>query len=819
MSFFTIEQKCWLLERITRAASLSALLDLLGEEIERLGLVDGYIVNLCDGAGEILSSQKVRLPSEYRYLEDTYSGYKISLKGDIRNTNVRAFHSRRIARLNAHESSEHEREGLKRWRVEDSAALPLMLEGQSQAAPVGTLMLLKQGGSMDEQVFAHIGELAGLFLAPIRAAWASAYLQDFHDRFQRAAGEHARALEFIIEINNLTALESVFDKFAGDVFRQIPFECIGFFLLEDNILRNKRVAVADPRKQPVADAWSDYLRDRDYNLHSLAGGVSHAFLKNAPLIFHDVQEILHLPMSDMDTQTLRIMETPRTLLVLPIRYQGKPIGSIAFFSLTQIVGIPTSDLQLLEKLSAFLGTAVINCKNFALSQAQNAELERLATHDVLTGLPNRALLRDRLQQGMARWARQRQKATIAFVDLDHFKNINDTLGHSAGDRALVAITNRLRSCLRQSDTVARFGGDEFVLILEDLDNGGNHAQVLQRVLDGLCEPIRDLGQDFSLSCSIGYCRYPEDGEDVDTLLNAADVAMYQAKQLGRSNIQCYTPDMRVDAGKRLTLEGKLRHAAENNELVLHYQPKADLKTGNIVGVEALVRWQNPELGMVSPGVFIPIAEESGLIVPIGDWILRTACAQALAWQQAGLGIPVAVNLSAKQFQSPGIAARVRDTLNATGLDPHYLELELTESMSMGNPEKSIEIMQSFKALGITLTIDDFGTGYSNLSYLQRFPLDKLKLDQSFVRDMADSPEALAISQAVLGVAHSLRLKVVAEGVETADQLQLLMNNNCDEMQGYYFSRPLAAEHCTQFLQQKRQLQVAPVPPSQVVAPA
>ncbi|TCS33770.1 diguanylate cyclase (GGDEF)-like protein [Paucimonas lemoignei] len=797
---------------------MSSLLDLLGEEIERLGLVDGYIVNLFDNDGEILSSQKVRLPSEYRYLEDTYFGYKVSLKGDTRNTNVRAFLTRRIARLSTHESSEDERESLARWRVEDCVALPLMLEGQPEAAPIGTLMLLKQGGSIDERIFALIDELTALFLAPVRAAWASAYLQDFHDRFQRAAGEHARALDFIIEINNLTALESVFDKFAGDVFRQIPFECIGFFLLEDDLLKNKRVSVAAPRFQAIGDAWTSYLRDCDYDLHSLSGGVSHAFLKNSPLMFHDAQELLHLPMSEMDKQALRIMQTPRTLLVLPIRYQGKPIGSMAFFSLTQIVAIPTADLQLLEKLAAFLGTAVINCKNFALNQAQNAELERLATHDVLTGLPNRALLRDRLQQGMARWARQRQAATIAFVDLDHFKNINDTLGHSAGDRALVAITNRLRTCLRQSDTVARFGGDEFVIILEDLDNNGNHEQVLQRVLEGLCEPIRDLGQDFSLSCSIGYCRYPDDGEDADTLLNAADVAMYQAKQLGRSNIQCYSPDMRVNAGKRLTLEGKLRHAAENNELVLHYQPKADLKTGRIVGVEALVRWQNPELGMVSPGVFIPIAEESGLIVPIGDWILRTACTQALAWQQAGFSIPVAVNLSAKQFQSPGIAARVRDTLNATGLDPHYLELELTESMSMGNPEKSIEIMQSFKALGITLTIDDFGTGYSNLSYLQRFPLDKLKLDQSFVRDMADSPEALAISQAVLGVAHSLRLKVVAEGVETAEQLQLLMDNHCDEMQGYYFSRPLPAEQCTQFLQQKQQLSLAPVSPSKVPTP-
>jgi len=805
MAFFSVEQKCGLLERITHAKSLDALLDLLGEEIDKLGLVDGYIVNLLDAAVENLTSLKIRLPHEFRYLDKTYCGYKISLQGDVHNTNVSAYHGRCIARLNAGAGPDNERQILARWKVEECAALPLMSVHEPEVAPVGTLFLMKQRGALEERDLAIIGELAALFLAPMRFAQAGAFLKDFHQRYQSAASEHARALDFVIEINNLTALESVFDKFARDVFRQLAFESIGFFLLEENVLKNKMVAVADPRFRPVGDAWAAYLRDRHYALHSLAGGVPHAFLKNAPLMFHDIQELLHIPMSEIDTHTLKLMKTPRTLLLLPIRYQGKPIGSLAFFSVTQTVAMPRADLQLLEKLSAFLGTAIINCKNFALNQAHNAELERLATHDVLTGLPNRALLRDRLQQGIARWSRQEQKATIAFVDLDHFKDINDTLGHSAGDRALVVITNRLRDCLRLSDTVARFGGDEFVLILEDPDNNGGHDLVLQRVLASLCEPMRDLAQELTLSCSIGYCRYPDDGADVDTLLNAADVAMYQAKQLGRANIQCYSPDMRVAAGKRLTLEGKLRHAAENNELVLHYQPKADIRSGRIVGVEALVRWQNPELGMVSPGVFIPIAEESGLIVPIGDWILRTACAQALAWQQAGLHVPVAVNLSAKQFQAPGIAARVRDTLEATGLDPHYLELELTESMSMGNPEKSIEIMQSFKALGITLTIDDFGTGYSNLSYLQRFPLDKLKLDQSFVRDMAHSPEALAISQAVLAVAHSLHLKVVAEGVETPEQLQLLADSNCEEMQGYYFSRPLPAADCTRFLTEKRRL--------------
>ncbi len=812
MTLISLEQRCALLQRITKATQLEPLLELFGAEIEKLALVDGFIVTLCDPCGDYLSTLKIRLPDDFRYLEKTYFGYKTSLKDDLKNAHVRAFHGRRLARLSASDGPESERPMLARWKVDEFAALPLIAADEAGLAPAGTLLLLKQSGTVDTPALAMLEELIALFVAPIRAAQSSAFLQDFHDRFQSAASDHARALEFIIEINNLTALEKIFDKFAVDIFRRIPFECIGFFLLEDNLLKNKGVVCADARHQELADQWSAYLRNHPYALDNLEGGVAHAFVKDSSLMFHDVLELLHIPMSEKDTQTLRILQTPRTLLLLPIRYQGKPIGSIAFFSLSKAVDVPEADLHLTEKLAAFLGTAVVNSNNFALSQAQNAELERLATHDVLTGLPNRALLRDRLHKGLARWQRQKQVATIAFVDLDHFKEINDTLGHSAGDRALIAVTNRLRACLRQSDTVARFGGDEFVLILEDPDNTNSHELALQRVLSALSEPIRELSQEIALTCSIGFSRFPDDGTDVDTLLNAADAAMYLAKQLGRSNIQCYTPDMRVQAGRRLTMENKLRHAAENNELVLHYQPKVDLRTGYVNGVEALVRWQHPDLGLVSPGVFIPIAEESGLIVPIGDWILRTACAQALAWQQAGMTVPVAVNLSAKQFQAPGIAARVKGTLEAIGLEPHLLELELTESMSMGNPEKSIEIMRTFKALGITLTIDDFGTGYSNLTYLKRFPVDKLKLDQSFVRDITQSPEALAISQAVLAVAHSLHLKVVGEGVETQAQLDLLIQNNCEEMQGFFFSRPLPADQCTRFLQQNHHLNVSlPVP--------
>ena len=433
------------------------------------------------------------------------------------------------------------------------------------------------------------------------------------------------------------------------------------------------------------------------------------------------------------------------------------------------------------------------------------ELEQLATQDVLTGLPNRAVLRDRLEQGIARWARQGQGAVVAFLNLDHFKNINESFGHSIGDQVLAAIGRVLKAGVRRNDTVARIGNDEFVLILEEIGQVELHA-LLQRLLDGIGQPIKTLREEITVSCSVGYCRYPADATSADALLNAADTAMYRAKDLGRATISRYDPGMQNVASERMTMERGLRLALAQNQFVLHYQPKLDLASGRVVGLEALVRWQHPEQGLVAPVRFIPVAEETGLIVPMGDWIMRSACAQAAAWQRAGLArMPVAVNLSARQFLQPDIVARVAAILQETGLRPDLLELELTESLSMDSPEKSIAVLGALKALGVTLTLDDFGTGYSNLSYLKRFPLDKLKLDQSFVRDMTQSSEALAIAQAVITLAHGLHLAVVAEGVETEEQLTLLRRQGCDEMQGYFFSKPLPVALCTKLLQSGRGL--------------
>jgi diguanylate cyclase (GGDEF)-like protein/PAS domain S-box-containing protein len=428
------------------------------------------------------------------------------------------------------------------------------------------------------------------------------------------------------------------------------------------------------------------------------------------------------------------------------------------------------------------------------------ELEHLATHDALTGLPNRVLLRDRLTQSIARWARHKQEATIAFLDLDHFKDINDTFGHNVGDQVLIEVSRVMRQAVRGNDTVARIGGDEFVLILDSTGDEDPHV-ALQRLFVDMSRPISTYALEITVSCSIGYCRYPADGITADSLLNAADSAMYRAKHLGRSNINAYTPEMQSIASERMTMESSLRLALKRDELILHYQPKINLQTGAVVGVEALVRWQHPELGLMSPMRFIPVAEETGLIVPMGDWILRTACEQAVLWQRMGIpNMPVAVNLSARQFLQPHLVAWVKEIIEATGIEPQLLELELTESLSIGSPEKGVVVLKALKELGVTLTLDDFGTGYSNLTYLKRFPLDKLKLDQSFVRDITHSNDALVISQGIITLAHGLHLTVVAEGVETQEQLNLLRQHQCDEMQGYFLSKPLPARQCTDFLQ-------------------
>ncbi|RJG04610.1 EAL domain-containing protein [Noviherbaspirillum sedimenti] len=431
-----------------------------------------------------------------------------------------------------------------------------------------------------------------------------------------------------------------------------------------------------------------------------------------------------------------------------------------------------------------------------------AELEIRANQDTVTGLANRNLLRDRLSQALAFAARYMHPVWVVHLDLDRFKFINDTLGLSAGDQLLKQVAERLQACVRATDTVARLAADEFVLVLPERSDESSAIHTVQRIMDAAAKPYTIEGHEFFMTVSAGMAVYPTDGEDAETLMKHADVAMYRAKETGRNNYQFYTPAMNERALERLRLEGDLRLALEHRQFELHYQPQVDLCTGKIHGMEALIRWQHPAYGMVAPARFIGLAEETGLIVPLGAWVVRTACMQAKSWQDAGLGeLRVAVNLSARQFTQKDLVKSIANVLRECGLAPHCLELELTESMLMDDVERAIGILRDLAGLGVQISVDDFGTGYSSLAYLKRLPIDVLKIDQSFVRDISIDPDDAAIVATIVSLAHSLRLQVIAEGVETAEQLEFLRDHGCDAMQGYYFSKPVPADQFEAMLRQ------------------
>ncbi len=427
-------------------------------------------------------------------------------------------------------------------------------------------------------------------------------------------------------------------------------------------------------------------------------------------------------------------------------------------------------------------------------KAAEARIEFLAYHDALTELPNRLLTKDRVELAISAAERVGTKTALLFLDLDNFKTINDSLGHIVGDALLKGVAARLRECLRDSDTLSRQGGDEFLVVLPDV--GGNEAiiEVSEKILERMGETFGIDNYELSTSLSIGIAVYPDDGDDFDTLLKKADTAMYQAKGAGRNTYRFHTEQMNADAIEHLYMRNGLRQAVQMGEFALLYQPQVNLDSGAVIGAEALIRWNHPELGMVPPKRFISIAEDSGFIVPIGDWVLREACRQAAVWQRAGLpDLVVAVNLSSVQFKRGNLETSVTQALTESGLDPALLELELTESILIQDTEKVLATLQRLKALGVNLSIDDFGTGYSSLSYLTRFNVDKLKIDQSFVHDMADNPNDAAIVLAIIQMARSLNLKTIAEGVEDERQLSLLRRQQCDEAQGYRFARPMPAE--------------------------
>jgi diguanylate cyclase (GGDEF)-like protein/PAS domain S-box-containing protein len=421
-----------------------------------------------------------------------------------------------------------------------------------------------------------------------------------------------------------------------------------------------------------------------------------------------------------------------------------------------------------------------------------AQIERQANYDALTGLANRTLLNGRLHQAIIRASASASEIAVVFIDLDQFKFINDTYGHALGDGLLQSMADRLRSSVRDSDTVARQGGDEFVLLLQGYRTG-DLAGVVQRIHASIALPWRSGRREFHVTSSIGVAVYPGDGDTADVLLRNADAAMYKAKENGRNAVQFFTAELNHALVERLDIEHRLRGALARQQFLLHYQPRIDMDTGRIAGAEALLRWRVPQRGLVSPARFISVAEDTGLIVPIGRWVLHTACKQACEWQAAGLPpIVVSVNVSPRQFREGNIVATIAEALRVTGLEARYLQIELTEGLAMHGAEKYVEMLGQIKALGVQIAVDDFGTGYSSLSYLKRFPVDQLKVDRSFVIDLATDPDDAVIVQAIIALGHKLNLRVVAEGVETTEQLEFLRLSGCDEMQGYLFGKPMIA---------------------------
>lgn len=428
------------------------------------------------------------------------------------------------------------------------------------------------------------------------------------------------------------------------------------------------------------------------------------------------------------------------------------------------------------------------------------EIVHQAFHDSLTGLPNRALFNDRLSQAIAVAKRTELQVAVLFIDLDHFKLINDMLGHSMGDMLLVEVADRLSGFVRESDTLARLGGDEFTIILTQLKNGDDADVVAEQILEILGKPFMMKDQQFHISASIGIAIYPFGGEDPQTLMRNADTAMYRAKELGRNTFTHYADSMNEKVQERVQLENALRQALENEEFMLYFQPMVDMRTDKIMGVEALVRWEHPEQGIISPLDFVPLAEDIGLIVPIGEWVLKKACTQNKAWQDAGYEpIKVSVNLSARQLQKPDFVEDVVRILEGSGMDPSYLELEITESVAMQDIEKTIRILQQLGNLGIQFAIDDFGTGYCSLNYLRLFPIHTLKIDRSFIRDIDMDEEDAAIVTTIIVLGQNLHLSVIAEGVENASQVEFLKERKCYNMQGFYFGKPIPEEKLKEML--------------------
>jgi diguanylate cyclase (GGDEF)-like protein len=495
----------------------------------------------------------------------------------------------------------------------------------------------------------------------------------------------------------------------------------------------------------------------------------------------------------------RVSPNAESLGCFPLFKNAEAIGVVAFQS-GDLNAFTPDLIELLQRLADNISFAFANFDRVDEKARTDERINYLATHDGLTDLPNRVMFGELLKVSIETSRRHDRQFALLFIDLDRFKIINDTLGHAEGDALLVKMSERFRDSVRASDVVARLGGDEFVIILQEIADHQQVANIARKVLSAATKSVLLSGQECRITASIGVAVFPADGDDEQTLVQNADMAMYLAKDEGKNCVRFYSTEMKAPSTARLMLEASLRRAIERNELVIHYQPKRALRTDQITGVEALLRWNHPDLGFLPPNQFIPLAEETGLIIPIGLWVLKTACCQSMEWQRQGLPLmSMAVNLSPRQFTHDGLLASIEEVLTETRMPPQLLQLEITEGMVMQNVERSIEVLLALKSRGVHLAIDDFGTGYSSLSFIKRFPVDALKIDRSFVRNLPEDTNDKAVADAIIGLGRALGLTIIAEGVETAEQEAFLRDHACDEMQGFLLSKALPADEIAEFL--------------------
>jgi diguanylate cyclase (GGDEF)-like protein len=797
-------------EAIMRVKTRAQLFELVCQAAVLGGTFTAATIALAEPGGEFLRIAASKGENYDRSGNDRFAISATYLEG--RGLAGTSFRTREPCIVNdylADERTAHWHKLAREDGIRSGASFPLLQNGDKA---VGVLLFLSpdEGAFTDDlvELLARLAENVSFALDNFDRAEEKARTEEQRERLSRMFAALSATNEAIMRAKSRTEMFELVCEAAvvgGDfTSTAIALERPGSQLLET-------VASAGPDKERARNVKlsGDTTRPEGQGLTGTAFRSRLPCVSNDYLTDFGVAAHFHNVVRDGGT---------RSGAALPLLKDGKAIGVLIFLS-GELGAFSPELMELLQRLAENVSFAIDNFDRADEKTRADERIEYLASHDSLTNLPNREMFNELLRHAIEAAHRHQRRFAVLFIDLDRFKVINDSLGHDAGDMLLVEIGNRLRNVLRSCDVVARLGGDEFVVILEEAAERHDVERIASTLLSVLSQPLQLSGHECHTTASIGIAMYPSDGTDVQALTKNADMAMYLAKEDGKNGLRFFTKEIKTQSIERLTLETALRRALERNQFALHYQPKVDLVTGQITGVEALLRWTHPELGVLPPMQFIPLAEETGLIVPIGRWVLREACAQNMAWQRRGLRpVSMAVNLSPRQFVDAHLLQDIDEALAASGMSPVLLQLEVTESMVMRNVSRAVKVLDAIQSRGIRLAIDDFGTGYSSMSLMKQFPIDTIKIDRSFVRDLPTDSEDQAIAQAIISMGKALGMTVVAEGVETSEQEAFLRNHACDEMQGYLFSRPVPPQQLAELLRSAPLLVSPPLQPLAGAAP-